>query len=111
MVATELSVASTRILALGSKLYPSNMPRTLSKDLTGLMQSLSRVNQRVRSIQPKFPEYRFGPTGKVSKKLVHLKRWTSFFETFPVGPVGILFEWIAPKIKQEKERLCWQPGV
>ena len=38
-----------------------------------------------RSIQPKFPEIsvqnsmdRFGPTGKVSKKLVHLLRWSSF---------------------------------
>ena len=44
-----------------------------------------------RSIQPKFPEIsvqnsmdRFGPTGKVSKKLVHLLRWSS------------LVEWIAP---------------
>ena len=51
-----------------------------------------------RSIQPKFPEIsvqnsidRFGPTGKVSKKLVRLLRWT----TFP-GPVGISVEWIAP---------------
>ena len=40
---------------------------------------------RARSIQPKFPEIsvqnsmdRFGPTGKVSKKLVHLLRWSSF---------------------------------
>ena len=38
-----------------------------------------------RSIQPKFPEIsiqnsmdRFGPTGKVSKKQVHLLRWSSF---------------------------------
>ena len=38
-----------------------------------------------RSIHPKFPEIpvqnsmdRFGPTGKVSKKLVHLLRWTTF---------------------------------
>ena len=37
-----------------------------------------------RSIQPKFPEIsvqnsmdRFGPTGKVSKKLVQLLRWTT----------------------------------
>ena len=41
--------------------------------------------QRARSIQPKFPEIsvqnsmdRFGPTGKVSKKRVHLLRWSSF---------------------------------
>ena len=38
-----------------------------------------------RSIRPKFPEIsvqnsmdRFGPTGKVSKKRVHLLRWSSF---------------------------------
>ena len=38
-----------------------------------------------RSIQPKFPEIsvqnsmdRLGPTGKVSKKRVHLLRWTTF---------------------------------
>ena len=40
---------------------------------------------RARSIQPKLPEIsvqnsmdRLGPTGKVSKKLVHLLRWSSF---------------------------------
>ena len=32
-----------------------------------------------RSIQPKFQLVRPG-------KVVHLKRWTRFFETFPVGP-------------------------
>ena len=39
-------------------------------------------NPRTRgtlSIQPKFRPIRPG-------KVVHLKRWTSFFETFPVGP-------------------------
>ena len=51
---------------------------------------------RARSIQPKFPEIsvqnsmdRFGPTGKVSKKLVHLLRWT----TFP-GRTGRNFGWM-----------------
>ena len=34
---------------------------------------------------------RFGPTGEVSKKRVHILRWT----TFP-GGTGILVEWIAP---------------
>ena len=34
---------------------------------------------RARSIQPKFQPVRPG-------KEDHLKRWTSFFETFPVGP-------------------------
>ena len=45
------------------------------------------------SIQPKFPEIsvqnpmdQFGPAGKVSKKLVHLLRWT----TFP-GRTGLNF--------------------
>ena len=40
---------------------------------------------RARSIQPKFPEIsvqnsmdRFGPTGKVLKKRVHLLSWSSF---------------------------------
>ena len=44
-----------------------------------------RATQWARSIQPKFPEIsvqnsmdRFGPTGKVSKKQVHLLRWSSF---------------------------------
>ena len=34
---------------------------------------------RARSIQPKFQPVRPG-------KVIHLKRWTRFFETFPVGP-------------------------
>ena len=41
--------------------------------------------QWAQSIQPKFPEIsvqnsmdRYGPTGKVSKKRVHLLRWTTF---------------------------------
>ena len=48
---------------------------------------------RARSIQPNFPEIsvqnsmdRFGPTGKVSKKRVHLLRWSSFF-----GRTGLNF--------------------
>ena len=49
-----------------------------------------------RSIQPKFPKIsvqnymdRFGPNGKVSKKRVHLLRWT----TFP-GLTGWNFGWM-----------------
>ena len=51
-----------------------------------------------RSIQPKFRPVRPG-------KVFHLKRWTSLFETFPVGPnrsigfwteISLLFEWIVP---------------
>ena len=56
----------------------------------------SKVVFRARSIQPKFPEIsvqnsmdRFGPTGKVSKKRVHLLRWT----TFP-GRTGCNFGWM-----------------
>ena len=45
----------------------------------------------MRSIRPKFQPVRPG-------KVVHLKRWTRFFETFAVGPKfpEILVEWIAP---------------
>ena len=49
-----------------------------------------------RSIQPNFPEIsvqnsmdRFGPTGKVSKKRVHLLRWSSF-----PGRTGWNFGWM-----------------
>ena len=45
MVITEPAVASTWLLGLGSKLYPSNMQRILKKDLTQFMESLSRVRQ------------------------------------------------------------------
>ena len=52
---------------------------------TGMPLTIGIRNFRARSIQPKFPEIsvqnsidRFGPTGKVSKKLVHLLRWTTF---------------------------------
>ena len=62
---------------------------------------------RARSIQPKSPEIsvqnsmdRFGPTGKVSKKRVHL--WGG--PLFPVGPVGILVEWIAPLDSRTRTR-------
>ena len=59
------------------------------------------MNKRARSIQPNFPEIsvqnsmdRFGPTGKVSKN------GSTFWggPLFPVGPVGILVEWIAPRV-------------
>ena len=48
-------------------------------------ENIIRSIPGARSIQPKFPEIsvqnsmdRFGPTGKVSKKRVHLLRWTNF---------------------------------
>ena len=40
MVVTEPAVASAWLLGLGSKLYPSNMPRMLNKDLTRFVLSL-----------------------------------------------------------------------
>ena len=50
-----------------------------------LLHSRTDAAVRARSIQPKFPEIsvqnsldRFGPTGKVSKKRVHLLSWSSF---------------------------------
>ena len=55
--------------------------------VTGGDKGLQRVTKdyRSRSIQPKFSEIsvqnsmdRFGLTGKVSIKLVHLLRWSSF---------------------------------
>ena len=49
MVITEPAVASTRLLGLGSKLYPSNMQRILKKDLTQFTESLSRVRQNQAS--------------------------------------------------------------
>ena len=45
MVITKPSVASTRLLGLGLKLYPSKMLHMLNKDLTQFMQSLSWVLQ------------------------------------------------------------------
>ena len=58
----------------------------------------TETNHGARSIQPNFPEIsvqnsmdRFGPTGKVSKKRVHLLRWSSF-----PGRTGWNFGWIAP---------------
>jgi len=45
MVITEPVAVGIRVLGLGSKLYPSNMPRMLNKDLTRFVQRLSRVRQ------------------------------------------------------------------
>ena len=49
MVITEPAVASTRLLGLGSKLYPSNMQRMLNRDLTQFMESFSRIRQNQAS--------------------------------------------------------------
>ena len=45
MFITEPAVLSARILDLGLKLYPSNMPRMPNKDLPRFLQSLSRAHQ------------------------------------------------------------------
>ena len=45
MVITEHAVPRARLLGLGSKLYPENMPRILDKYHTRFIQSLSRVRQ------------------------------------------------------------------
>ena len=49
MVTTEPAVPSARLLGLGFELYSRNMPRMLNKDLTRIMQSLSRVQQNQAS--------------------------------------------------------------
>ena len=61
-----------------------------------------KAKRRARSIQPKFPEIsvqnsmdRFCPTGKVSKKQVHLLRWSSF-----PGRTGLNFGWMDRARKQ-----------
>ena len=57
-----------------------------------LLKSERRL--RARSIQPKFRPVRPG-------KVAHLKRWTSFFETFPVGPnrYPLSFGWMDCALK------------
>ena len=45
LVPTEPAKQRTRLLGLGLKLSPSNMPRMLNKGLMRFMQSLSRVRQ------------------------------------------------------------------
>ena len=45
MAITEPAVASSRLLGLGSKLHPRNMPCMLNKNLTRFMHSLSQVRQ------------------------------------------------------------------
>ena len=46
-VITEPAVPRARRSGLGSKLYPSNLPRMLNKDLTGFKQIISRVRQKL----------------------------------------------------------------
>jgi len=69
------------IKLVGSKF---NRDRSLHRYLILVILTIPE-RLRARSIQPKFPEIsvqnsmdRFGPTEKVSKKRVHLLRWTNF---------------------------------
>ena len=58
----------------------SSLPLLAGYLLLGIVFYLwETMKMWARSIQPKFRPVRPG-------KVVHLKRWTSFFETFPVGP-------------------------
>ena len=64
--------------------------------LTCQESAIVPIRSWARSIQPKFPEIsvqnsmdRLGPTGKVSKKRVHLLRWTIF-----PGRTGWNFGWM-----------------
>jgi len=56
-----------------------------------------------RSIQPKFRPVRPG-------KVVHVKRWTSFFETFPIGPNRSIEFWtkISGNFGRMDRALCIQ---
>ena len=49
MVVTESAVASTRLLGLALKLYPSNMQCMLNIDLTRFKQCLSQIRQNQAS--------------------------------------------------------------
>ena len=67
-------------------------------------------SQRARSIQPKFQPVRPG-------KLVHLKRWTRFFETFSNRSIEfwteipeILVEWIEPALVRDHVRAATDQG-
>ena len=50
-VITEPAVPRTRRSGLGSKLYPTNVPRMLNKDLTWFMHSLFRVRQKLSKLK------------------------------------------------------------
>ena len=93
-----LLLKSLKIFTVGKILY-------LSADHHAGWPLCKLWEHRARSIQPKFRPVRL-------RKEDHLKRWTSFFETFPVGPnrsiefrteiSGILVEWIAPIISRSQ---------
>ena len=53
-----------------------------------------------RSIQPNFEPVRPG-------KVVHLKRWSSLFETFPVGPEPL--HWVLDRNFGWMDRALWVP--
>ena len=64
MVTNDPAVTSTRLLGLGSKLYPSNKPRMLNKDLTRFMQTHSGSEQA----KEKVCWQRVRPTARMSNE-------------------------------------------
>ena len=79
---TKLSLCARKEKSLYCTLVlPRNSSTFLHLTFPRIKTRLSRAQGtcRARSIQPKFKPVRPG-------KEDHLKRWTCFFETFPVGP-------------------------
>ena len=74
-------ILATRVAVAGNRILESSP------------QGRDPFNQNFRNISVQNSMDRFGPTGKVSKK------GATFLggPIFPVGPVGILVEWIAPQ--------------
>ena len=70
---------------IGGRRVLSPLRHLFSHCLTCLLQ-MDQI-WGVRSIQPKFRPVWLG-------KVVHLKRWTSFFENFPVGPNRSIEFWL-----------------
>ena len=73
---------------------------SLTKRIAASGNEIVVARTQARSIQPKFPEIsvqnsmdQFGPTGKVSKKLVQLLRWNYGW---------IVVEWIAPVVRSRR---------
>ena len=88
------------------KTQPNPLPHTITTEM--------QCKLWARSIQPKFPEIsvknsmdRFGPTGKFRKNGSTILGGP----LFPVGPVGILVEWIAPYISTNRFRMLKQMAV
>ena len=99
------------ILALFRYILTSGLFQSMGVSTTRPILSvwISIYSFRARSIQPKFPEIsvqnsmdRFGPTGKVSKKQVHLLRWSSF-----PGRTGLNFGWMDRALSDTYMYFVW----